>query len=319
MSRSSKSKTKRSKKQEMAPQPPPPPQQEEEAVVVETTTVETVVETTVTQTTVEEGETTNEQKEEEEVNNKEDDHENEGVENNKEEEASSSKKRNAEEIDDHGDVFDLGKMMGQIVNTVGSFFQHFWGTQPAEPSEGPPSIDQIIPMMMLGDSQGMLESALLEVVTKEGAFKEYKKDLAFETRQGDTTTVHSVRLQLYHGDGLDPEEAWPTPIPSVQTIVLVLPDPSLVEKWICWIRQQYPNDAIVLLLTAEPQESEWHCSGIQSWHFLSSSEANQSPNHVSSVDDLLYSLVEHSLVDGDSKPSAKRRKVDPATVAESQE
>ncbi|GAX10858.1 hypothetical protein FisN_31Hh066 [Fistulifera solaris] len=300
MSRSSKSKNKRAKKQE-AQQQQEEAAQQEEVVVVET--VETVVETTIT--TVEE----NEHKEDEPVDNKED-IENAVDENHNEEEEASSKKRSAEEMEG----FDLGKVVGQIVHSVGSFFQQFWGSQPAEPAEGPPSIDQTFAILLLGDAT--LESALWEVVNKEGPLQEFKKDLAFETRHGDTTTVHSVRLQLYHGlqNPEDEEETWPTPLPSVETLVLVLPDPSLVEKWIRWIRPQFPNEAIVLLLTGAPPESDWHCQDVQSWHCLSSSE---SPHHVASMDDLLYSLVERHFVD--DEPAAKRRKVDPATVADNQE
>lgn len=206
----------------------------------------------------------------------------------------TSKKRSLDEAnilveEEEDSLMNLGKVVMDwvvthpVVNTLGSFFHQIMGTAtaPAEPEDGPPAIDAIIPMMMLGHGgKTLLHSALLDTVsmgekdatnTTIMTVDEYKKDFAFETLVGDMKTIHSVRLQLYDCYGMDPttsttaiseeksvnndddesskeNDAWDKAVQSVQTIVLVLPVikdqtelEAALEKWTTWIRQQFQH------------------------------------------------------------------------------
>ena len=279
----------------------------------------------------------------------------------------ASKKRKFDEEEDDG-FANLGKLVlewtAPVVHTLGSLWNSFLGTAapPAEPEEGPPAIDAVISLMVLGNVRSLLQGAWLDAVTYSAessssnrTVEEYKKDFAFETRVGETTTIHSVRLQLYDCSKVDRttadvehSAAWNVAVASgVQTIVLALTQPeeelvAALGTWTTWIRQQFQHVAnqpeIVLLLrpaaaedsssdglsedTALDQACQSH--GIESWHVLSPSNNNR-PNAVTSIDDFLHSWVRSQHLkplakeeddDDAKKPSPKRRRVELTSTEE---
>lgn len=305
--------------------------------------------------------------------------------------AHASKKRNNVDALEKAVESSIGKIIDRsrqlLSSPVKSLLNSFRGTTaaPAEPEEGPPNIDCIVPMMLLGPvgvGQGVLEHALLDLISRCAAtmtVDEYKKDFAFETinETEETTTnrmIHSVRLKLYDCYGMNPTDqldgefknstkanalAWQDAIKSVHTIVLALSVTRFenqqqlvtsIEKWTSWINQEFivlqitdPPDIVLLLTqvdTESPSPVEWlsddsddsltqacQTNGVQSWHAIT---ADDIPNRVSSVDDLLHALVERRVQnlkpilpsseeakeEEDSPLSSKRRKVEQEVAME---